>query len=49
MVSGLESVMESEIISGMVPELVSELEMASGILSESQLIGHVCFEVIHIL
>jgi hypothetical protein len=29
--------------------MVSELEKASGMLSESKLIGHVCFEEIHVV
>jgi len=56
MVSGLELGMASEtasvqleMVSGMVTEMVSELEMekSSGMPSESKLIGHVCFEEIH--
>ena len=31
----------------MVMEMVSELEMASGMPLESKLIAHVCFEEIH--
>jgi hypothetical protein len=33
----------------MVSEMVSELEMASGMPSDSKLIGHVCFEAIHVV
>jgi len=49
--SGLESVMESGMVLWIVTEMVSELEreMASGMLSESKLIGHVYFEEIHVV
>jgi hypothetical protein len=36
-------------VSGMVTEMVSEVEKASGMPSESKLIGHVCFEEIHVV
>jgi len=43
--------MDSELDSGLVTEMVSEweLEMASGMLSDSKLIGHICFEGIHVV
>jgi hypothetical protein len=49
MPSGLKLVMESKMVLEIVTENVVELEMASGMPSESKLIGHVCFEEIHIV
>jgi hypothetical protein len=46
MASEMTSV-RSEMVAGMVPEL--QMDMASGMLLESQLIGHVCFEEVDIV
>jgi hypothetical protein len=48
--SGLELAMASEmasVLSDMVTAMVLELEQASGVLSESKLIGHVCLKENH--
>ena len=46
MASEMASVL-TEMVTDMVLEL--ELEKASGMQSESELIGHVCFEEIHVV
>ena len=43
------AVVESERVSGMVNEMISELEKASGMPSEMKLIGHVCFKEIPVV
>jgi hypothetical protein len=56
MASGLEfgmvsesPLVQSEMVWGMVLEIVLELEKASGKPSQSKLIGHVCINEIHVV
>jgi hypothetical protein len=43
------ALLQSDIVLGIVTAMVSELEKASVMPSESKLIGHICFEEIHIV
>ena len=47
MFSGMVSGLEFEMVLGMVMDMISELDMALGMPSESKSIGHVCYEEIH--
>jgi hypothetical protein len=44
----LLSVIELKMLSGMLTEMILELEIALAMQSESTLFGHVCFEEIHV-